>query len=146
MTKLRVCGQQMAERLADFLGTHILHNQESILKGPIPAGHLARWQERRAKELLQENLGGNIEIDDIAKACSLSSAHFSRAFSNTVGLPPHRWLVHRRVDHARHLLLQNELSLTDIAGACGFSDQSHFTRVFKRVVGISPGRWRRHSA
>jgi len=59
----------------------------------------------------------------------LSQSHFTRAFVNSVGQPPHQWLLERRVDLARHLLSESVLPLADIAIQCGFADQSHSPRV-----------------
>jgi AraC family transcriptional regulator len=58
-------------------------------------------------------------------------------------LPPHRWLLARRIERAQELLLHSALSLDRIAAACGFADQSHFSRVFSRQIGIAPSAWRR---
>ncbi len=68
---------------------------------------------------------------------------FARAFRQTTGMPPHRWLLARRVDRAKELLAASPMRLADIALACGFADQSHFTKVFTRMAGTSPGAWRR---
>jgi AraC family transcriptional regulator len=70
-------------------------------------------------------------------------SHFSRAFRRTMGVAPHNWLLMRRVEVAKEKLRENRLSLSDVALACGFADQSHLTRVFARTVGVSPGAWRR---
>lgn len=59
------------------------------------------------------------------------------------GVPPHRWLLDRRVQRAKELLPDSKLSLSDVALACGFGDQSHFTRTFTAAVRLSPGVWRR---
>jgi Helix-turn-helix domain len=67
----------------------------------------------------------------------------SRAFRQSIGLPPHQWLLQRRVDKAKQLLRDSRSPLAEVAADCGFADQSHFTRVFTRAVGISPGQWRR---
>jgi len=105
-------------------------------------GGLARWQERRSKEFVDANLDGAVSVMLLARACGLSSKHFSRAFRQSTGLAPHQWLLQRRIDKAKQLL-RGVLPLADIALACGFADQSHFTRVFTRAVGLSPGQWRR---
>jgi AraC family transcriptional regulator len=105
-------------------------------------GRLAPWQERRAKELIDANLGTNLSLAELASECKLSVGHFVRAFKSTMGLPPHRWLLLRRIDAAKQLLL-TELPLVDIALKCGFADQSHFTRVFVQTNGIGPATWRR---
>lgn len=105
-------------------------------------GGLALWQQRRVKEFVDANLDGNMTVMLLARACGLSTKHFSRAFRQSTGLSPHQWLLHRRIDRAKQLL-RGTLPLADLALACGFADQSHFTRVFTRAVGLSPGQWRR---
>jgi AraC-like DNA-binding protein len=104
---------------------------------------LAPWQLRRAKEMLQTDLSENLSLDNIAAACRLSVSHFARAFKYSTGLPPHQWLINARIELARSLLVKSRTPLVDIAGMCGFADQSHFSRVFGRFVGTSPGAWRR---
>jgi AraC family transcriptional regulator len=106
-------------------------------------GGLAAWQERRAKDLLAANLDGAVALADIARECRLSVSHFSRAFRQSLGVAPHRWLLNRRVELAKDLLRDRASSLSEIALRCGFADQSHFTRVFTRRAGVSPGAWRR---
>jgi AraC-like DNA-binding protein len=106
-------------------------------------GGLASWQERRAKELLQADLSGDISLPELASACRLSSSHFSQAFKQTVGCPPHQWLLHQRVERAKQLILNTRQPLSEIALATGFADQSHFTRVFSQRVKVSPAAWRR---
>jgi AraC family transcriptional regulator len=108
-----------------------------------PRGGLAPWQERRTKELLNADLGGEIPLRQLAMECGLSVRHFTRAFRQSTGIPPHRYLLKRRVEQAQQLLKDPALSLLDVALACGFADQSHFTRVFSASVGVSPGVWRR---
>jgi AraC family transcriptional regulator len=111
---------------------------------PSPArGGLAPWQERRAKELMSTHLGREISLAFVAGECRLSVSHFARSFKQCTGKPPHRWLLEKRVEKAKELLIDAELPLAEIALECGFSDQSHFTRVFSRTVGTSPGTWRR---
>ena len=106
-------------------------------------GGLAAWQERRAKDMLVANLDGAVALADVAQECRLSVSHFSRAFRQSMGVAPHRWLLNRRVEFAKELLQAPDSSLSEIALRCGFADQSHFTRVFTRRAGVSPGAWRR---
>jgi len=109
----------------------------------IPRGALAPWQERRAKELMSANLTEELPLSRLAAECGLSIRHFARAFRQSTGVPPHRWLLKQRVAHATELLSNRDLPLADIAVSCGFADQSHFTRVFTALVGVSPSAWRR---
>jgi AraC-like DNA-binding protein len=106
-------------------------------------GGLASWQVQRAKDMLCDRIDGNIVLKEIASECGLSVSHFSRAFRRSVGISPHRWLLQHRVNQAKALMCDARLSLSDVALACGFADQSHFTRVFARLAGSSPGAWRR---
>jgi AraC family transcriptional regulator len=106
-------------------------------------GGLAPWQERRSKEMIAGDLTGATPLREIADACGLSVGHFSRAFRRSTGLAPHAWLLQARVESAKALLRKRDGSLSTIALACGFADQSHLSRVFTRRVGVSPGAWRK---
>ena len=108
-------------------------------------GGLASWQVKRACEKLESDLGGKIPLEQIAADFNLSVSHFSRAFRISTGLPPHQWLLQRRIRVAKQLMTVRDLSLSEIAISAGFANQSHFTRVFSSVVGISPGAWRREA-
>jgi len=109
-------------------------------------GGLAPWQERRAKEMLLADLSGSLSLADLSSACRLSCSHFSQAFRQTVGCPPHQWLLTQRVERSKQLLLNTDQPLSEIALVTGFADQSHFTRVFSQRVKVSPGVWRREQA
>lgn len=110
---------------------------------PIHAGGLAPWQRIRATAMIDAQLNGDLPLIVIANACGLSPSYFARAFKQSMGLPPHKWMLQRRVDKAKDLIRTSRLSLAEVAGACGFVDQSHFSRVFSRLVGTTPGDWRR---
>ena len=106
-------------------------------------GGLAPWQLKRAEALMSENLSVQVPLAQVAQECGLSVRHLARAFLQSTGVPPHRWLLNRRVERAKELLPNSKLSLSDVALACGFGDQSHFTRTFTAAVRLSPGVWRR---
>jgi AraC-like DNA-binding protein len=110
---------------------------------PRARGGLAPWQERRARDILSNNLGGELPLAQVARECGLSTSHFARAFRQSLGMAPHQWLLKVRVERAKEQLLNSDASLADIAVDCGFADQSHFTRVFTKHIDASPGQWRR---
>jgi AraC family transcriptional regulator len=103
---------------------------------------LAAWQERRAKEMLGDNLTGNPTLDQLSRECGLPSFRFASAFQKSVGAPPHQWLMRRRIESAKNLLACTAESSEAIARFCGFSDTTHFKRAFARSVSVSPDRWR----
>jgi AraC-like DNA-binding protein len=113
------------------------------LKAPrrLPGG-LSAWQERTAKEMINAYIDGSLPLARVAAVCGLSTSRFAHAFKASVGMAPHKWLLLRRVERAKKLLQRGRHTLSDIALACGFADQSHFTRVFRRATGATPGEWK----
>lgn len=109
-------------------------------------GGLVRWQAQRTLVYIERNLGAKFGVGDLAGLVALSQSHFSRAFRRALGFPPMAYVAVRRVEHAKLMMSSTRRSLSDIALACGFSDQSHFNKSFRRCVGMSPGRWRRGNA
>jgi AraC family transcriptional regulator len=110
------------------------------------SGGLARWQARRALTYIESNLDAKFGVGTLAELASLSKAHFSRAFRHALGLPPMKYVVMRRVERAKVMMTSTAQPLSDIALACGFSDQAHFSKLFRHCVGVPPGHWRRANA
>jgi AraC family transcriptional regulator len=125
------------------IGAHLLsrYGEKSV---PVkPKSKLAPWQENRAKELLLSRTMDNVSVRAVAAECGLSEAYFIRAFAQSTGQPPHRWLKHQRLAQAKVLLAKDDFTLSHIATMCGFFDQSHMTREFQRAYGTTPGQMRR---
>ncbi|MEU8992755.1 AraC family transcriptional regulator [Streptomyces sp. NPDC048558] len=99
---------------------------------------------RRLRELLDERVVQGIALDEAAGLVQAHPAHLVRSFSSAYGIAPHQYLMSRRVDRARRLLLEG-WSPADVAAATGFYDQSHLTRHFRKLVGVPPGRYRSSS-
>lgn len=112
----------------------------------ITRGGLASWQQRKATELIREHVVDGIALEQLASTCRLSCSAFVRGFKKSLGMPPHQWLLQRRIDLAIELMRNHTLPLADIALSAGFADQSHFTRAFSRRMGFGPGAWRRTCA
>lgn len=136
--------QLLLDHVALAVQTHLLGAYGGAPRNASPSRRsLAPWQERRAKEFIDANLVRNVSLSEIAEQCRLSTSHFSRAFRQTTGRPPHRWLLERRVEAAKAMLAAGAVPLAQIAMDCGFSDPSHFSRMFAKVVGEPPAAWRR---
>ncbi|MFD9035860.1 helix-turn-helix domain-containing protein [Streptomyces sp. NPDC059567] len=119
--------------------------------GPAPAADLAEGPDGTVRDpgiaqdfrdLLDTRLREGTTLQEAASVLHAHPAHLVRAFSAAFGIPPHQYLMSRRVGLARRLLLDGRPP-GEVAGATGFYDQSHLTRHFKRVWGVTPGRYAR---
>jgi AraC family transcriptional regulator len=90
------------------------------------------------KEYINGHLHQDLKLDELAAIAQLSPYHFLRLFKQSMGITPHQYILQRRLNQAKHLLQQSELSIVEIAARTGFSDQSHLTRSFKRMMGMTP--------
>jgi len=97
---------------------------------------------QRICEYIESRLDQKIGLEALAAMAGLSTHHFARAFHQSVGMPPHSYLLSRRLDRAEHMLRETQLPLSEIAVATGLSDQSHLARHFRRRTGMSPRRAR----
>jgi transcriptional regulator GlxA family with amidase domain len=101
----------------------------------------------RICEYIDSHLDEKISLCSLAAMAGLSVHHFARAFAKSVGVPPHSFLLQRRVEKAQHLLRDTKLPLSEIALSVGFFDQSHLARHFRRLAGLPPSvaRWKERS-
>ncbi len=93
---------------------------------------------RRLRALLDDRLHESVTIAEAARTLGVHPSHLVRAFSESYGIPPHRYVTSRRVDEARHLIAQGT-SIAQAAVVVGFHDQAHLTRHFRRILGTTPG-------
>jgi AraC-like DNA-binding protein/PAS domain-containing protein len=137
-----------------ILGNSAQHSRPRInMLGSIPIaqpstsnhGGLAPRVTQLMREYIESHLSESISLDAMAEMAGLSVFHFTRAFRRSFEMPPHAYLLHRRVERALRLLEQTELALSEIAFSTGFSDQSHFAKHFRRITGVTPSavRWNR---
>lgn len=108
-------------------------------------GGLAPRVVRRVREHIEGNIEKRISVEALARVANLSVCYFVRAFKQSVGVTPHDYLIRRRVERTMQLLSGTDMSLSEIALAAGFADQSHCARRFRQHVGMSPRdyRWSR---
>jgi AraC-like DNA-binding protein len=92
---------------------------------------------------IAEKLGEPISVSMLSSIVGLSRSYFSHAFRRSVGLTPHAHVVRLRIDRAMTLMAHTKISLSEVALAVGFADQSHFSRAFRRLNGVTPAHWRR---
>jgi AraC family transcriptional regulator len=132
----------------EALGVLMAHELIRLLTGepaakPEVRGGLAAWQERTVVAYVEDHLAEPISLAKLAQLARLSPYHFSRAFKQSIGLPPHRFHTSKRVERAKTLLAKPARSVTDIGLTVGFSDTSSFTAAFRRTTGQTPSSFRR---
>jgi AraC-like DNA-binding protein len=112
---------------------------------PFPRADLASWRAKRVRLYIEANLEHRLDTDVLARVAYVSRAHFCRTFKRMFGVTVHRYIVHRRIERAQHLMLTTSATLTEIAAACGMSDHSHLTRLFRKAIEESPSAWRKRN-
>jgi len=115
----------------------------TVSAAPSSKGGLSAWQLRRIDSLIDAAPGESMTVSVLAQYVGLSPSHFARAFKLSRGTSPARWLLLKRLELAKALLIETDQPLAEIAAACGFLEPSHFTKRFRQVVGVTPGVWRR---
>jgi AraC family transcriptional regulator len=133
---------------AETLGM-LLALELSRLGGKAPAppspvkGGLTRRQVRQVVDYMNANLQNEIALKDLANLLALSRFHFVRTFKQSTGLPPHQYLLARRVERAKELLAERDLSIAEISRRTGFHGATQLTRAFRKLVGTTPTGFRR---
>jgi len=102
---------------------------------PKPGRGLPPWRLRRVVEYVEANLERSLALAELADVAGFSLSHFKVLFKQATGMPVHRFVLERRVERARTLLLKGEKSMTEIAMACGFAHSSHMARCMRSVPG-----------
>ena len=96
----------------------------------------------RARDRMDAASEEDWPIPRLAKVSGVSEAHFARSFKDAFGVPPHRYLLTRRIERATALLRDTELSITDIAFQTGWSSLGTFGRTFRDITGKAPAEFR----
>jgi AraC family transcriptional regulator len=136
--------QEQAAHGAILEATSLLRRQVD----PRPAADegkqcLLAWQARKVLDYIDSHITSRVLVADLCALVWRSEAHFSRSFRGTFGCSPHAFVVRRRVKLAARYMLSTDMSLSDIALACGFVDQAHLCKHFRVLAGETPAAWRR---
>ena len=137
-------GPLAAESLANVLAVHLIRHvlapRRSMRRRD---GVLPQERLRAVLEYIEEHLEASPTLEQMAAVARLSPFHFARQFKAATGLPPHEYVIVRRVERAKQFLQGGgDLSMAQVAAQAGFSDQSQFSRHFKRLIGVTPGQFR----
>jgi AraC family transcriptional regulator len=132
------------EALGTVLAHELVRLNSGTQRSDAPAkGGLAAWQQRVVTAYIEDHLAESISLATLAQLAGLSSYYFCRAFRQSLGLPPHRYHNHRRMERAKLLLAKPAPSVTDIGLTVGYGETSSFTAAFHKTTGLTPTAFRR---
>ena len=137
-------GRLYSDGLITALTAHLLRAYAT--HAPTPGEHrggLSGRKLRRIIEYVEENLGRDLSLAELAAVAGMNPYHLSRAFKQEVGCAPHKYVTGRRVERAKALLAGTELTIVEVGLIVGFQSQSHFTNIFRRLTGVTPKTFRR---
>ncbi|MDH0729072.1 AraC family transcriptional regulator [Pseudomonas sichuanensis] len=132
----------LASSLGHAIIDHAVLHQAGLRQGLKLKGGLAPHQRRQLVEYIEANLDQPLTLGELALRCNLSEYHFARMFRASFGLPPHQYLLARRLHRAGELLRLGQLPLGQVALLCGFASASHFSNRFRQALGATPGAYR----
>lgn len=129
--------------LETFLTKLVLAHSTAHIRLPRAQETLPMYQLRRVTEYVEARLSHPLELADLARAAGASVFHFSRAFRNTAGSTPYKYVLWRRTERAKRMLSGGNQPIAAIAADCGFKSTANFAKTFRRLVGTTPKRYRR---
>ena len=140
-------GAGFAPAYADSIGLAIVTRLLATAAGTEAADRprvapLPKWRLKRAVDFIEANLSEPVCLADMAASTGLTRMHFAAQFRAATGLPPHEYLLRRRIERAQEMLARSPTPVVEVALQVGFQTQAHFTSVFKRFSGSPPHAWR----
>ena len=135
-------GRLYAETLGNALAAHVSQKYGTAPPARDRRGGLAPHRLRLVKDYVDTHLGRNFGLPELAALAQMKVDSFIRAFKQSMGVPPHRYVLIRRIDRATTLLRVGGRSIPEIAAVSGFGSQSSFTRAFRRLIGVTPREYR----
>jgi AraC family transcriptional regulator len=136
-------GQMYSESLANVFAIHLL--RKYCTTAPVLrtyAGGLSTKRLQQTIAYIQAHLHEKLSLDAIATELNLSVYYFCELFTQSMGIPPYKYVLQQRVERAKQLLKNSQKSLADISLDCGFASQSHLNRHFHKLTGATPKKYR----
>jgi AraC family transcriptional regulator len=138
-----LAGRLYVESLANVLAVQLLRNYSATQPHvSLYSGGLCDRQLLQVIDYINDYLGEEIKLSDLAELLGMSQFHFSHLFKQSMGVPPYQYVIQQRVERAKQFLKQTELSIAEIAFLCGFNSHSHLSKWFRQLTGITPKAYR----
>jgi len=135
----RLYGESLAAALVTHLLTRYALDGHAIDAGTSPIG---QRRLRLVLDYIDRNLANDLSLAELGAVADMSPCRFARVFKQAVGLPPHQFVLRKKIARARGMLESSSTPLSDLSASLGFESQSHFTAVFHKYVGTTPKAYR----
>lgn len=136
-------GELFLDGLAQSAAARLAAGHSSVAVEERRYGGLDGRRLKRILEFIEANLSEELSLSRLAAVAEMSTSHFRAGFRDSVGAPVHQYVIERRVERAKSLLMREEQTIAEIALAAGFTHQSHLARHMQRATGFSPLEMRR---
>ena len=137
-------GRLYTDSLAVSVASRLVSTYSSVAQRTITkSGGLDGRRFKQTLTYIEDHLSEDLSLSRIAALTGVSPSHFKTLFRESAGVPVHQYVIQRRIERAKDLLMQDKLSIAEIALATGFSHQSHLARHMRRSVGLSPRAMKR---
>jgi AraC family transcriptional regulator len=137
-------GRLYTDSLAVSVASRLVSTYSSVAQRTITkSGGLDGRRFKQTLAYIEDHLSEDLSLSRIASLTGVSPSHFKTLFRESAGVPVHQYVIQRRIERAKDLLMQDKLSIAEIALAAGFSHQSHLARHMRRSVGLSPRAMKR---
>lgn len=135
------------DHLAWAIAAHLvyIYGTKPVYKQSVQgSNHGDNRRLKRVIDYIDENLSCQITIHDLADAAALSPVYFTRWFKQKINYSPYKYVLHLRIERAKHMLCSDNLSISEIAISCGFCHQEHFTNAFRKLCKTTPASYRKN--
>jgi AraC family transcriptional regulator len=132
-----------AETVVELLSFDLIRIASGAQRRSLDGSGLSASQIRLVIDYMESHLDEKTTIAELAKLVDLTRFHFIRSFKQSVGVPPHQFMIQRRVERAKEMLTGRSHSIADVAAQTGFNSSIQLSRAFRRVVGVTPSEFRR---
>jgi len=132
-------GRFYLDGLTLAMASRLVMQHSSVVKPP--AERNEGLSGRRLKQVLafiEDQIAGDLSLEEIAAVAGVSPSHVKTLFRAAMGVPVHQYVIQRRVEHAKALLMKDGMSMAEVAAAAGFAHQSHLAKHMRRVMGVAP--------
>jgi len=132
--------QLYAESLGTALAVRLVAGLDLQGRPGIRGGQaLSTHQRKRLRDHIESHIDQPLTLTDLAAVAGLSVSHLKALFRCSFGMPVHQYVIRRRVERAKQLLLSGAIPMSQAALEAGFSHQSHMARCMRQVLGVTPG-------